>query len=86
MRKILLGLAVASATAVPALADYYIIQEPTTHRCRIVEERPSGPNIGVIIGERGFGVRAEAESHMRTVEVCRETTGQGGAVIREERR
>jgi len=57
------------------LADYYIIQEPTTKRCRIVEERPA-PGIGVVIGDGGFGIRAEAESRMRTVEVCREgTTG-----------
>ena len=33
----------------PTLADYYIVQEPTTKRCRIVEERPA-PGVGVVIG------------------------------------
>ena len=45
----------------PSLADYYIVQEPTTKRCRIVEERPA-PGVGVMIGGVGFGVRTEAES------------------------
>jgi hypothetical protein len=82
-----LVIAAALATWVtPALADYYIIQEPTTKRCRIVEERPA-PGVGVVIGEGGFGVRTEAESRMRTVEVCREGAGtSGGPAIREERR
>jgi hypothetical protein len=38
----------------PTLADYYIVQEPSTKRCRIVEERPA-PGIGVVIGGVGFG-------------------------------
>jgi hypothetical protein len=62
------------------------VQEPTTKRCTIVEQRPA-PGVGVVIGDRGFGVRVEAENHMRTVEVCREaTTGERGGVIIEERR
>ena len=68
----------------PSLADYYIIQEPTTKRCRIVEERPA-PTVGVIIGGAGFGVRTEAEGRMRTVEECRESGTTGGGVTIEER-
>jgi hypothetical protein len=82
--KTLLASVALVALVTPALADYYIIQEPTTKRCRIVEERPA-PGIGIVIGEGGFGVRAEAESRMRTVEVCREAT-TGGPAVREERR
>jgi hypothetical protein len=85
MKKVLAGMVLAVTVATPALADFYIVQEPSSKRCRIVEERPA-PGIGVIIGDRGFGVRVEAESHMRTVEVCREgTTGRGDNVIIEER-
>jgi hypothetical protein len=39
----------------------YIVQEPTTKRCRIVEERPASPSVGVVIGGVGFGVRTQAE-------------------------
>jgi hypothetical protein len=84
MKAIVIGAALA-AFVTPALADYYIIQEPTTKRCRIVEERPA-PGAGIVIGEGGFGVRLEAENRMRTVEVCRETTTGGPPAVIEERR
>jgi len=74
MKALMIGVGLA-AIATPALADFYIIQEPTTRRCRIVEERPA-PNAGIIIGGNGFGVRVEAENRMRTIEVCKETTGR----------
>lgn len=87
MRAVFVGAALAAFVVTPALADYYIVQEPTTKRCRIVEERPASPGIGVVIGGAGFGIRTEAESRMRTVEECRESgpTGGGGVVIEEER-
>jgi hypothetical protein len=74
MKALMIGVGLA-AIATPALADFYIIQEPTTKRCRIVEQRPA-PSAGVIIGGNGFGVRVEAENRMRTIEVCKETTGR----------
>jgi hypothetical protein len=67
-------------------AEYYIVQEPTTKECRIVEQRPAA-GAGVVIGSP-FGVRVEAENHLRTVEVCHEGTtgrGPGGAVIIDKR-
>ena len=84
MREILVGAALVAFVATPGLADYYIVQEPTTKRCRIVEERPA-PTVGVIIGGAGFGVRTEAEGRMRTVEECRESGTTGGGVTIEER-
>jgi len=85
MKAILAGTALAMLLVAPAFADYYIIQEPSTKRCRIVEERPA-PGIGVVIGAP-FGVRVEAENRMKTVEVCREgTTGRGDVIIEENRR
>jgi hypothetical protein len=84
MKALLIGVGLA-AIATPALADFYIIQEPTTKRCRIVEQRPA-PSVGVVIGGGGFPVRIEAENRMRTIEVCRETSGSGGPAVIEERR
>ena len=86
MKALLAGAALAAMFVTPSFADYYIIQEPTTKRCRIVEERPA-PGAGVVVGDR-FGVRVEAENRMKTVEVCKEgTTGRGekGVVIEKER-
>jgi hypothetical protein len=86
MKTILAGAALAVAIVSPALADYFIVQDATTKRCTIVEQRPA-PGLGIIVGDRGFGVRLEAENHMKTVEVCRDaTTGERGGVRIEERR
>jgi hypothetical protein len=85
MRTLLAGAALALFIVTPSLADYYIVKDPTTKVCRIVEERPSSPGLGVQIGPLNFGVRAEAESYMRTVEECRESGTTGGSVTIEER-
>lgn len=85
MRAVLAGAALAVFVVTPAFADYYIVQEPTTKRCRIVEERPASPGVGVVIGGVGFGVRTEAESRMRTVEECHESSTTGGTTVIEER-
>ena len=84
MKALLVGTALAALYTTSTLADFYIVQEPTTKRCRIVEERPATGG-AVVIGSP-FGVRVEAERQMRTVEVCKETTGSGGDVTIEERR
>jgi hypothetical protein len=86
MKAILAGAALAAACITPALADYYIVQNPTTKRCTIVEERPANPGIGIVIGgDQVFGLRAEAENKMKTTEVCQTTTGSGDTIIREQR-
>jgi hypothetical protein len=83
---VLAAVLVTGFAATPALADYYIVQEPTTKRCTIVEQRPTNPGIGVVIGDV-FSARVAAEDRMKTTEVCHETTGRGGdTVIKEERR
>ena len=86
MRVVLVGAALAAFVATSTLADYYIVQEPTTKRCRIVEERPASPGVGVVIGGVGFGVRTEAESRMRTVTECQESGPATGGDVRIEER
>ena len=85
MRIISVGAALAAFVVTPALADYYIVQEPITKRCRIVEERPVSPSIGIVVSGVIFSLRTEAESYMRTVEVCQESGTTGSSVIEEER-
>jgi hypothetical protein len=87
MRAVLAGAALAAFVVTPSLADYYIVQNPTTKRCTIVEERPTSPGVGVQVGPLSFGVRAEAETRMRTMTECRETSGSGVTIEekREER-
>ena len=86
MKTILAGAVLAVAVASPALADFYIVQDANTKRCTVVEQRPA-PGLGIVVGDRGFGVQLDAATHMRTVEVCRDvTTGERGGVRIEERR
>jgi hypothetical protein len=86
MKTILASALLAGAFVTPALADFYIVQDSSTKRCTIVEQRPA-PGLGIVVGDRGFGVRLDAETHMKTVEVCRDVTtgGQGGVRIEERR-
>jgi hypothetical protein len=85
MKALMVGIVIA-ASSVPALADFYIVQDTTTKRCKVVEERPA-PSEAITIGT-AFRERAVAEEKMRGVEACRNgTTGVGGAgVILDEPR
>ena len=51
MNRTLVGIILfaAGAATTPAFADFYIVQDASTHRCRIVEERPA-PSVGVVVG------------------------------------
>ena len=85
MKALIVGLVIAASGA-PALADFYIIQDTTSKRCRVVEERPA-PSEAITIGT-AFRERAVAEERMRTAEACRDgTTGAGtsGVIIDEQR-
>jgi hypothetical protein len=74
MKGLMVGVVIAASSA-PALADFYIIQDVTTKRCRVVEERPA-PSEAITLGT-GFRERTVAEERMRTVEACREGTTGG---------
>ena len=85
MKALIVSLVIAASSA-PALADFYIIQDTTSKRCRVVEERPA-PSEAITIGT-AFRERAVAEERMRTVEACRDgTTGAGasGVILDEPR-
>jgi hypothetical protein len=85
MKAMMVGVVIAASSA-PALADFYIVQDATSKRCRVVEERPA-PSEAITIGT-AFREREVAEEKMRGVEACRDgTTGAGGAgVILDEPR
>ena len=45
--------------ASPALADYYIAQDPTTKRCKIVDAKPDGINM-LMVGKSSYDLRSLA--------------------------
>jgi len=66
MRTKLLVVAIAAtAFATPAFADFFIVREGTGP-CRIVEVRPTDTKI-VVVGNKTYTVRAEAEKEMAVV-------------------
>jgi hypothetical protein len=67
MNKLLIAASVATATviATPAFADFFIVREGTGP-CRIVETRPTDTKI-VVVGDKVYKVRAEAEKELAVV-------------------
>jgi hypothetical protein len=78
------ALCVSCASA--AVADeYYVVQNPTTHRCTIVSEKPKSDVVVTQIGPIAFATRDEAETRIKQTKICTETTtGSGGTVIHEK--
>ncbi|TMJ88139.1 MAG: hypothetical protein E6G76_11175 [Alphaproteobacteria bacterium] len=67
--KLLVAAAGFAAFATPSLAaEFYIVQDTTTKRCTIVEQRPTNTT------------RTEAEGAMKTVKVCESGGTVGGPV------
>jgi hypothetical protein len=79
MRAKLLAAAAIAAFATPALADFFVVQDTSSKRCTIVEQRPT-TQTSVVVGDgKVFTTRSEAETAMRSIQVCQTTTGAGGS-------
>ena len=70
------ALAAALATAITGAAfaqtvttEYYVVQDPATKRCTIVDKKPTTTTI-VQVGPMAFKSRTEAETGMKTIKVC----------------
>jgi hypothetical protein len=78
--KQLLAAAAAVAFVTPALADFYIVQDTSTKRCQIVEQRPTSSTMTIVGDGKVFTSRSEAESSLKTIKVCESgTSGMGGS-------
>jgi hypothetical protein len=73
MRKLLIAGAIVGGLIVPAAAqtvtEYYVVRNPETKRCTIVTERPTATTT-VIVGDRGYKTRTEAEGGLKTTKIC----------------
>ena len=79
--KLLVAAAGFVAIATPSLAaDYYIVQDTTTKRCTIVEQRPTTQTT-TIVGGKAYTTRSEAEGAMKTVKVCESGGTVGGPAV-----
>ena len=64
--KLLAATMAIAAFATPALADFFIVREGPTGPCRVVETRPTDTKI-VVVGDKAYKVRAEAEKELAVV-------------------
>jgi hypothetical protein len=78
--RILVAAAGLAAFATPSLAaEYYIVQDNTTKHCSIVQQRPATQTT-VVVGNKAYTTRQEAEGAMKTVKVCESGGTVGGPV------
>jgi hypothetical protein len=79
--KLLVAAAAFAALATPALAaEFYIVQDTTTKRCTIVEQKPTTQTTVVVGNGKTYMTRQEAEGAMKTVKVCESGGTVGGPV------
>ena len=73
LRTFLISGAVLMALAVPAsaqmAAEYYVVQDTSTKKCTIVDQKPT-TTATVVVGDGVFKTRTEAETGMKTIKVC----------------
>ena len=65
----LAGAAVAMLSSTALAAEYYIVQEKATKKCKVVEARPT-ETTWVQVGPLAFKTRDEADKHLAVV--CKE--------------
>ena len=64
MRKFVLSIAALAAMSAPVFAaEFYVVRDPDTKQCRVVETRPTDTKI-VVWGERAFTTRDEAQKQV----------------------
>ena len=80
LKHIVAGIALAALATPAVAAEFYVIQDATTKRCTIVEEKPTTSTTTTIVGGgRVYTSRTEAETAMKTVEVCTSGSASGGS-------
>jgi len=79
--KLFVAAAAIAALATPALAaEFYIVQDTSTKRCTIVEQKPTTQTTVVVGNGKTYTTRQEAEGAMKTVKVCESGGTVGGPV------
>ena len=70
MRNYIVVAAVLCLVTSPAIAaEFYVAQDPSTKKCKIVEEKPDG-NAMVMIGTEAYATKDEAKAARRAAAEC----------------
>ncbi|MFZ0258879.1 MAG: hypothetical protein WAL36_02740 [Pseudolabrys sp.] len=66
LKKLALATAAMALITSAASADYYIVQEKATKKCKVVETRPT-ETTWIQIGPAAFKTQSDAENQIKTV-------------------
>jgi hypothetical protein len=66
LKKIALASLALALLAPVANADYYIVQEKATKKCKVVETRPT-ETTWIQVGPASFKTQSDAEAQIKTV-------------------
>jgi hypothetical protein len=70
--RVVAAAAVLAAAATPALAQtFYVVQDTSTKKCTIVESKPTITTMVVVGDGKVYTTRAQAESAVKTITVCK---------------
>ena len=71
--KLLVATAVTVMLAGSAHADFYVVENQSTHKCSIVSQQPMPGTIDTAVGDAGYKSQQEAEAAMRSALACSNT-------------
>ena len=69
LKQLILGTAAVAFLASTASADYYVVQEKSTRKCKVVETRPT-ETTWIQVGPLAFKTQDEAQSQVAVL--CKE--------------
>ena len=56
--------------AAPAFAEFYIVQDATSKKCTVIDQKPTVTTMTVVGDNVGYKTRPEADSAMAKVVAC----------------
>ena len=54
----------------PALAEYYVVKDPTTEKCKVNDVKPDG-QARVMVGTVTYATKDEAKAAMKAMTECK---------------
>ncbi|MES2601966.1 MAG: hypothetical protein V4602_14265 [Pseudomonadota bacterium] len=73
MRKFVISIgavAMMTGAAYAQAAAFYVVQDTSTKRCTIVDQKPTATTTVVVGDGKVFTTRTEAEAGMKTMKIC----------------
>jgi hypothetical protein len=62
-RKLALVVVLVAGFAAPALADYWVVQDPTTKKCMVVKEKPPETTTVTILINKNEALKSEEDAN-----------------------